>query len=584
MATSYTIQSFQLPNTGYLKETWTNQIIGSTRYYTFSALEGAAEDPIDDLENCLLCDIIDTIYYDLNQVPANNKFTQAEADSWGNLAVARAAWNTIPNIFGQGINYPDTGIYVGAPLTGGFASNGIKRGILAPQWAIGNSAKSYLLAEKTFTYIEYNVHNNATATVTRLVKVSACDGECTTSNVDIVVPSDIEGWARNTGTVSSGSERAATNLDRGEPTGGFESSELKWWASPDKNLGSYIAKENPAGQPGADGTTAYVGFWRPESETDGAFISLVERLSDQSHETVDAAKTWLATNGYSTTYSEKPVATEFFHLDPGSVKSTYGTHVHPDNANTNNYGTSIFDISPANSNYYNSATINRHGAVVDIDYSGLVSKDEYGYVRMVDGVNSKYVSPRMNANSLYLNQTHENQPELSGLGDTHTFEIWFRSNSVGTCIWRDVDKWTTSGWEYHFAGAQTLQVGPFHQVIVNLWNGTECERVVAGSGTFNDGQWHQLVRTYDGTTLKCYLDGVAGGTLNMTFDSPMDDFGFSNSAGWYFEAGPADTTTYNNSIANEFDGDYGIMRAWTRALTATEVAQNFEADRTKYGI
>ena len=574
------LPSFQLGSNGTLRTEWYNQVSGSTFYYSFAA----ADDAVADLENCLMCDIADAIYFDLNQVPANNTYTQADADAWGNQQVALAAWNTIQSVGLQSVHYPDTGLYVGAPVTGNWTTSGTRAGIAAPVWANSTgAAKQYLLGETAFTYVEMST-TPGNGTITKLILISACGGECTANNIDVVVPADIEGWARNTGTVSAGSERAGTNLDQGEPTGGFEASELKWWASPDKNIGSYIAKENPDGQSGADGTTAYVGFWRPESETDGAFISLVERLSDQSHETVDDAKTWLSSNGYYTTYAKKPVASTFFYFDPGSPQSTWGTWTHPNSAVAGNYGNTIMDMSPTNGTYQYSASINRNGTVVDIDHSGMLSRDEYGYIRMVDGVNSKYVSPRMNGNSLYLNQTHEDQPELSGLGDTHTFEIWFRSNSVGTCIWRDVDKWTSNGWEYHFAGAQTLQVGPFHQVIVNLWNGTACERVVAGSGTFNDGQWHQLVRTYDGTTLKCYLDGVAGGTLDMTFNSPMDDYGFSNSAGWYFEAGPADTTTYNNSTANEFDGDYGIMRAWTRALTAAEVAQNFEADRTKYGI
>ena len=580
MAMFTALQTFKLPSSGDLKDTWTNQVIGPSFYYTFTQ----ALDPVSDLENCLMCDIVDNIYFNLDQIPANNNYTEADAQSWGNLQVANAAWNSISSIGLQSVHYPDTGLYVGAPVTGNWQTTGSIKAIAAPVWANGTAfAKSYMLNATSFIYVEIDSLSNGTGTVTKLVKVSVCGG-CTTSNIDVIVPSDVEGWARNTGTVSDGSERAATNLDKGEPTEGFEASLLKWWASPDKNLGSYIVKENPDGQSGADGTIAYVGFWRPESETDGAFITLVERLSGESHETVENAKTWLTANGYSTTYNEKSIATEFFYFDPGSPISTMGTKSSPTNVNSNNYNGTIFDISPANGTYNYSASINRNGVIYDIDYSGLASKDEYGYVRMDGTGTGKYVSPKLNSNSLPLNQTHEDQPELSGLGDTHTVEIWFRSNTVNSCIFRDVDKWSNGDWEYHFAGAQLLQVGPFQQVIVNLWNGTECERVVAGSGKFDDGQWHQLVRTYDGTTLKCYLDGVAGGTLNMTFYSPMDMYGYGVGTGWYWEAGLSDITTYNNSTANAFNGDYGIFRGWTRALTAAEVAQNFEADRAKYGI
>ena len=65
----------------------------------------------------------------------------------------------------------------------------------------------------------------------------------------------------------------------------------------------------------------------------------------------------------------------------------------------------------------------------------------------------------------------------------------------------------------------------------------------------------------------------------------MDDYGFSDvTATWKQIFGPADTTTYNNSLANAYEGDYGIMKAYTRALTAEEISSSFNRDRAKYGI
>src|SRR6056300_552283 len=145
------LSSFQLGSNGNLRTNWSNQVTGSTFYYTFTA----ADDPVADLENCLMCDIADAIYFDLNQVPANNTYTQADAESWGNQQVALAAWNTIQTVGLQSVHYPDTGLYVGAQVTGNWTTSGVRSGIVAPVWANSTgAAKQYLLGESTFTYVE----------------------------------------------------------------------------------------------------------------------------------------------------------------------------------------------------------------------------------------------------------------------------------------------------------------------------------------------------------------------------------------------------------------------------------------------
>jgi hypothetical protein len=165
--------------------------------------------------------------------------------------------------------------------------------------------------------------------------------------------------------------------------------------------------------------------------------------------------------------------------------------------------------------------------------------------------------------------------------DTHTVEMWVYLNNVDDCLWSDLgstnDPATST---YHFAGSQILQVGPFQQVITGLWNGTAIERDVADSGSIT-GAWKHVVRTYDGTTLKSYLNANnAGGGLAMTFDSPKDDFETS----WYLAFGAEDTTTYNSSTAGWLNGRVGIMRVYDRALSSAEVTSNFNDAKSIYGL
>jgi hypothetical protein len=133
---------------------------------------------------------------------------------------------------------------------------------------------------------------------------------------------------------------------------------------------------------------------------------------------------------------------------------------------------------------------------------------------------------------------------------------------------------------YHFAGSQIIQVGPFHQIITGLWNSTEITRDVAGSGSLT-GAWKHVVRTYDGTTLKGYLNSVnGGGGVAMTFDSPSDD----GESDWYLAFGAEDTTTYSGTTAGFLSGRVGITRVYDRALSGAEVTSNYNDAKSIYGL
>jgi len=165
--------------------------------------------------------------------------------------------------------------------------------------------------------------------------------------------------------------------------------------------------------------------------------------------------------------------------------------------------------------------------------------------------------------------------------DTHTVEMWVYLNNVDDCLWSDLgstnDPATST---YHFAGSQILQVGPFQQIITGLWNGTAITRDVAGSGSLT-GAWKHVVRTYDGTTLKGYINANnGGGGATMTFDSPGDDGGSS----WYLAFGAEDITTYNSSTAGWLSGRVGIMRVYNRALSGAEVTSNYNDAKSIYGL
>ena len=109
-------------------------------------------------------------------------------------------------------------------------------------------------------------------------------------------------FSYNTGSTITGTEQVG-NIAVGYPTNGFSSTGLKWWNGPDEDLGYVIAHQTPSGQSGADGDTAYLGFWRSDDLSEASFISLANTVSGQSFTGGTEAKTWLNDNGYWASYS-----------------------------------------------------------------------------------------------------------------------------------------------------------------------------------------------------------------------------------------------------------------------------------------
>ena len=109
-------------------------------------------------------------------------------------------------------------------------------------------------------------------------------------------------FAYNTGSTISGTEQFG-NIAVGLPTSGFESTGLKWWNGPDQELGYVIAHQSPTGQPGADGDTAFLGFWRTENINTTEFVNLSNFVANknstpQNFTDGDTAKSWLESNGF----------------------------------------------------------------------------------------------------------------------------------------------------------------------------------------------------------------------------------------------------------------------------------------------
>jgi hypothetical protein len=88
--------------------------------------------------------------------------------------------------------------------------------------------------------------------------------------------------------------------------------------------------------------------------------------------------------------------------------------------------------------------------------------------------------------------------------------------------------------------------------------------------------WYQIVYVFTNVaanTFQTFVNGVSIGTVNHSLVSILN-----TTTNLYIGS-------YNNGeYPQYFDGKIGITRLYNRALTSSEVLQNFDSDKTKYGL
>ena len=93
-------------------------------------------------------------------------------------------------------------------------------------------------------------------------------------------------------------------------------------------------------------------------------------------------------------------------------------------------------------------------------------------------------------------------------------------------------------------------------------------------GTINT--WYQIVYVFTNVasnTLQTFVNGVSIGSVGHSLASVLN-----TTTGLYIGS-------YNNGEYPQwFDGRIGITRLYNKSLTASEVLQNFNADKSKYGL
>jgi hypothetical protein len=146
---------------------------------------------------------------------------------------------------------------------------------------------------------------------------------------------------------------------------------------------------------------------------------------------------------------------------------------------------------------------------------------------------------------------------ISGTSTTPlSFETWFKTTTGGVIL----------GQQGGSGYVPAVYVGTDSRLRAEMfWGGSA--NPITSAGPVNDGQWHHVAVTYDGTTEAVYLDGAAIGTTPFTQTAYSSSYqyqlGTGQAAGW--PAAPTGTGSYF------FGGQIDEATFYSRALSQAEI-------------
>ena len=337
-------------------------------------------------------------------------------------------------------------------------------------------------------------------------------------------------FAYNTGTTIANTTQVGTiAVGDGENRYDLNYGGVKWWNGPDEDNGYIITYPNASGnQPNPDSLPAYLGFKRSVLKTENSFVQLTNNAYGQSFTNGNDAYLWLSGNGYWSSWVLTPVSSSLvLYYDPSNVSSYSGT------------GTNLNDLSGNG-------------------LSGSLS-------------NITYASPYFSYNgSTSTISTVDNALLEPGSGDW-TVEAWIY-HSVFSGSSRIILAKTNGGnaadWGYGLrtnnAGATYFEVG----------NGTTS--LTSPSFTASTGTWYQVVGVWTNVasnSIALYVNGASQGSNSHSFTSVKNT------------TSPLYLGSFNaGQFSQWFNGRMGIVRFYSKALSASEISQNFNADKSKYGL
>ena len=160
----------------------------------------------------------------------------------------------------------------------------------------------------------------------------------------------------------------------------------------------------------------------------------------------------------------------------------------------------------------------------------------------------------------------------------HTMEVWFRSNNRNPTGYGAIFDETVSNIVV-FTGFHSGWYYDATQYSYTLWSGSFANAITY-TLSFNDnavGTWIQLVAVRSGNTLTLYKNGVSQASGTITSSTASGTPSDSNLS-------IARANLSSQPYSWHSDMNFASLRMYKKALTASEVSQNFQSVRRRFGL
>ena len=157
--------------------------------------------------------------------------------------------------------------------------------------------------------------------------------------------------------------------------------------------------------------------------------------------------------------------------------------------------------------------------------------------------------------------------------DPHSIEVWLkRSNaSHSYIVGKNESSGNYRGTEFTFSGVNLIQY------VIRNSNTTGTRIFSRSTNTYNDGEWHQFVVTYDGS-------GTAGGIgIYVDTISDVNVVNTGNITGGITSTANA-VIGARNGVANYFGGNIASVKYYNKVLTSAEILQNYNTTKGRFGL
>ena len=319
-------------------------------------------------------------------------------------------------------------------------------------------------------------------------------------------------FAYNPGSSISGTIQVG-DLAVGYPTSGYTGTE--WWNGPDEDLGYVIAQPVPDdSQPTPiPGVTGSVGFFRTNGFDDNEFIDITNILLNSNYNNAPDASTGLTTNGYWNSYST--LTSPVLSLDAADYSGS---------------GPWIDSIGGKSFTLTNSPTW---------------SSSNGGYFNFVSS-SSQYAI------------CNTSLPSMS----TWTVGVWhyYTGTETGSAPCIVTETFIGGGINYSLGKNN----GGFSSGFFNGgWRTTD-------GYSLTPNNWYYIVGTYDGSTIKLYVNNTLVDSTNYTGTPTTSGAGIRLMERW--------------DLSDYWGGRLAIVDIFDTALDQTEITTIWNSTKTRFGL